>query len=48
MPDYKEMYLDLCRASEEAIRTLVAAQQRCEERYLSEKEEDGERTSNAE
>ena len=37
MPDYKEMYLDLCRASEEAIRTLVAAQQRCEERYLSEK-----------
>ena len=36
MPDYKEMYLKMVRASEQAIRILVKAQQECEELYLSE------------
>ena len=35
MPDYREMYLTMMRATEEAIRTLIAAQQKCEELYLS-------------
>ena len=35
MPDYKEMYLTMVQASEEAIRCLVEAQQKCEELYLS-------------
>ena len=35
VPDYKEMYLTLLHASEDAINTLIAAQQRCEELYLS-------------
>lgn len=35
MPDYKEMYLKLFRAVEEAINILVAAQRECEEIYLS-------------
>lgn len=35
MPDYKEMYLTLFRATEQAINTLVAAQQACEERYIN-------------
>ena len=34
MPDYKEMYLILMRATEKAIRTLIEAQQQCEELYL--------------
>lgn len=33
--DYKEMYLKMMRASEEAIRILVKAQQECEEMYVS-------------
>lgn len=33
MPDYKEMYLKLFRASEQAISTLIAAQRECEEMY---------------
>ena len=32
--DYKEPYLNLFRATERAINTLIEAQQRCEERYL--------------
>ena len=36
MPDYKELYLTMMRASEQAIRILIQAQQDCEERYLSE------------
>ena len=32
--DYKELYLNLFRATEQAINTLIEAQQRCEERYL--------------
>ena len=35
MPDYKEMYLSLFRATEKAINLLIAAQQECEELYLS-------------
>ena len=35
MPDYKEMYLTLIRASEEALDILIAAQRKCEEMYLS-------------
>ena len=39
MADYKEMYLKMMRASEEAIRILVQAQQECEEMYLQAEEE---------
>lgn len=42
MPDYKEMYLTMCRASEEAINTLISAQRKCEEMYLSSEEKNGE------
>ena len=35
MPDYKEMHLKLLRASEKAVNLLIAAQQECEEMYLS-------------
>ena len=35
MPDYKELYIKMMRASEQAIRILVKAQQECEEMYLS-------------
>lgn len=35
MPDYKEMYLKLFRASEKAANILIEAQQECEELYLS-------------
>lgn len=34
MPDYKEMYLTLFRAAEQAVSTLIAAQQKCEELYM--------------
>ena len=33
--DYKEMYLKMMRASDEAIRILIKAQQECEEMFLS-------------
>ena len=36
--DYKEMYLKMMRASEEAIRILIQAQQECEEMYVSAQE----------
>ena len=42
MPDYKEMYLTLFRATEQAVHMLVAAQQACEELYIS--QGDGELT----
>ena len=32
--DFKEMYLRMVRASEEAIRLLIEAQQECEEMYV--------------
>lgn len=35
MPDYKEMYLKMFRASEQAVSILIAAQQACEELYIS-------------
>ena len=38
MPDYKEMYLTLFRATEQAINTLIEAQRACEELYVSEPE----------
>lgn len=34
--DYKEMYLELFRATEKAINILIDAQQKCEEKYISE------------
>lgn len=38
MPDYKELYFKLFRASEQAINTLIHAQKECEELYLSDPE----------
>ena len=38
MPDYKEMYLKLFRATEKAINELINAQQECEELYLNAEE----------
>lgn len=35
MPDYKEMYLKLFRATEEAISCLIEAQRECEEMYIN-------------
>lgn len=35
MPDYQEMYLTLFRATEQAVNTLIAAQQKCEELYIN-------------
>lgn len=40
MSDYKEMYLKLFRASEQAINTLIQAQRECEELYISQPEPD--------
>ena len=40
MPNYKEMYLKLFRASEQAINTLITAQRECEEMYISQPEPD--------
>lgn len=39
MPDYQSMYLTLMHATEQAIETLIAAQQAAEECYLSQEEE---------
>lgn len=36
--DYKEMYLKMMRAAEEAICTLMKAQQECEELYSGDTE----------
>ncbi len=38
MPDYKEMYLKMMRATEEALDVLIAAQRECEELYISDPE----------
>ena len=35
MPDYKEMYLKLFRATEKAMRILESTQLECEELYIS-------------
>lgn len=42
MPDYKEMYLKLFRASEKAANVLIAAQRECEEMYISEEDREKE------
>jgi hypothetical protein len=39
MEDYKEMYLTMVRATEQAINLLIEAQQKCEELYLSASED---------
>lgn len=39
MPDYKEMYLKMLAASEEAIRIIIEAQQDFEEMYIKDCEE---------
>lgn len=36
MPDYKQMYIKMAQEVEKAIRILIAAQQDCENLYLSE------------
>ncbi len=33
MPDYKEMYFKMFRASEKALNIIINAQQECEELY---------------
>ncbi len=38
LPDYKEMYLTMFRASEAAMNILMEAQRKCEEMYISEEE----------
>ena len=35
MPDYKEMYLKMVRATEKAMNILIQAQQECEEMYIA-------------
>ena len=35
MPSYKEIYLTMMRATEQAIRILIEAQKKCEELYLA-------------
>lgn len=35
MQDFKKMYLTMFQASERAVDILIAAQQECEERYIS-------------
>ena len=40
MPDYKEMYLTLFCATEQAIYTLIAAQHECEDIYQKDLRED--------
>ena len=35
MADYKEMYLKMARASEQAVNILIKAQRECEELYIS-------------
>ncbi len=36
--DYKEMYLKMVRASEEAMNILIKVQRECEEMYLNAEE----------
>ena len=35
MPDYRELYAIMFRATEQAIRVLLKAQKECEELYLA-------------
>ena len=34
MPDYKEMYLKMVRAAENAMKLIIKAQQECEDIYI--------------
>lgn len=38
MADYKEMYLRLFRASEDAMDIIIKAQRECEELYMNDEE----------
>lgn len=38
MPDYKEMYETMVRASEKALNIIIDAQRKCEEKYLAAEE----------
>ncbi len=40
MPNYRESYLRMMRATEKSIRTLVEAQQACEEMILQEADDE--------
>lgn len=40
MPDYKEMYLIMVCAAEQAQNILIAAQQKCEEMYIEADDEE--------
>lgn len=40
MPDYKELYLKMVRASEKSLQELIRAQQECEELILREADEE--------
>ena len=42
MPDYRQMYVTMMQASEEAINLLIKAQRKCEELYISSSEEEPE------
>lgn len=42
MPDYKQMYLTLFNATEQAVNLLIRAQQECEELYVSSPEPESE------
>ena len=39
MADYKQMYLKLLNATENAMETLIAAQRQCEELYIQTEEQ---------
>ena len=40
MPNYRELYLQMMRATEKSTRTLVEAQQACEEMILREADDE--------
>ena len=40
MPEYKELYLIMVRAAEQAQNILIEAQQQCEEMYLDAQDEE--------
>lgn len=42
MADYREMYLKMFRANEEAVNLLIKAQRECEELYISSGEAESE------
>ena len=39
---YEQMYYEMARAVEKAVRILIEAQQRCEEMYISRPDEESE------